>query len=101
MFKNATEKKDNICSRVMTLFSDNSIQIQSSDWQDPIMIATIFPPPGAKEVVFCGYSMLVDRIIVVLQDGTICVYRIDEEGDASILDKIIEANQIKDVNNRG
>lgn len=100
MFKSASDRWANRCEAIMTLFSDNSVQIQSSDWQDPSMKSTIFPPPGAKEVMFCGYSMLVDRIILVLLDGTICVYLLDEDGDASILDRIIESKSIKDAHNR-
>lgn len=64
------------------------------------MISTIFPPPGAKEVLFCGYSMYNGRIFVVLQDGTICVYRLEEEGDTAILDKIVESKNLRDHLNR-
>ena len=49
------------------------------------MISTIYPPPGAKEVIFMGYCMNLDKIFLVLVSGTICVYRIDET-NTSILE---------------
>jgi hypothetical protein len=55
------------------------------------MISTIYPPPGAKEVIFLGYCMNLDRIIVVLVSGTICVYRIDEN-QTTILEKLLYSN---------
>jgi hypothetical protein len=59
------------------------------------MISTIYPPPGAKEVIFLGYCMNLDKIFMVLVSGTICVYRIDET-ETSILEKLLYSNQIKD-----
>lgn len=59
------------------------------------MVSTIYPPPGAKEVIFLGYCMNLDKIIVVLVSGTICVYRIDEN-KTTILEKLLYSNQIKD-----
>lgn len=100
MFKSASDKWNNRCDSIMTLFSDNSVHIQNSNWQDPSMISIIFPPPGAKEILYCGYSMKADRIILVLLDGTICVYRLDEDDDSAILDKMIHSKDIKDRLNR-
>jgi hypothetical protein len=51
------------------------------------MISTIFPPPSAKEVVFLSYNMNIDRIFLMLVNGTLCIYRINEAGTA-ILEKM-------------
>lgn len=80
----------------MTLYNDNSVQLQKSDTDDPQVISTIYPPPGAKEVMFFGYCMNLDRIYLVLYTGTICVYRIDET-DTSVLERLIYSTDIKDA----
>jgi len=83
----------------MTLFSDNSVQLQASNRDDPYQISTIYPPPGAKEVMFLGYCMNLQRIFLVLVTGSVCVYRIDK-GETSILEKLLYSNQIKDSMSR-
>jgi len=62
----------------MSLMQDQSIIIQNSDHKNPRLIATIFPPPSAQEVIFCGYCMNLDMIFLILINGSICVYKIDE-----------------------
>ena len=72
--------KDSEDSRdtIMTLFSDNSIQLQLADSVDPQTLSTIYPPPGAKDVMFVGYCMNKDRVFILLLTGTLCIYRFDE-----------------------
>lgn len=69
--------------------------MQSSDREDPLIISTIFPPPGAKEVMFLNYCSNTDRIFIVLESGTICIYRLDET-NTTILENLLHQNQIKD-----
>ena len=59
------------------------------------MISTIYPPPTAKNVVFLGYCMNLDRIFLMLVSGTICVYRINQ-AETAILEKMLQSNMIKD-----
>ena len=54
------------------------------------MLSTIYPPPTAKNVSFMAYCMNIDRIILMLASGTICVYKLVEYENA-ILEKIIES----------
>lgn len=61
---------------------------------------TIFPPPGAQEVLFVGYCMNIDIIVVVLLDGTICLYKLDHEANTALLDKRIKHSEILDQANR-
>jgi hypothetical protein len=82
----------------MTLFSDNSVSFQSSNRENPFVISTIYPPPGAREVMFLGYCCNIDRIFIVLESGTICVYRIDD--NVTVLEILLHENQLKDNNGR-
>ena len=83
----------------MTLFSDNSVSFQTSSREDSQLLSTIFPPPSAKEVVFLSYCMNLDRIFIMLVNGTMCIYRIDSTGTA-ILEKMHSSSMIKDRNNK-
>jgi WD40 repeat protein len=96
MFRNSDQKEKNTADTVMTLFSDNSVHLQSSDRVDSKMISTIYPPPTAKNVVFLGYCMNLDRIFLMLVSGTICVYRINQ-AETAILEKMLQSNMIKDA----
>lgn len=93
----------------MTLFSDNSIQIQSSTAElkkvqalktgetPPTLVnTTIFPPPSARDVLYLGYCMNIERVFVVLVDGTVCVYRLDDELHTAVLEKRVKSSDIKD-----
>ena len=95
IFKNKEMKQKNASDTIMTLFSDNSVQLQSSDRNDPRMISTIYPPPGVKDVMFLGYCMNLDRIFIMLVTGTLCIYRFDES-ETAILEKLMDSNEIKD-----
>jgi len=64
------------------------------------LVYTIFPPPGAKEVMFFGNCMNLDRIFVILVDGTICIYKF-ENSMAAILVKLIPKSEIKDEVSHG
>lgn len=67
--------------------------------EDPDTVYTIYPPPGAKEIMYFGYNTCLDRVIVVLMTGSICVYRNDNIERTSILERMIHSNQIKDNHN--
>lgn len=95
VFDSKEDQQNNQSETIMTLFSDNSVQLQEADRHNPAPISTIYPPPGAKDVLFLGYCMNLEKIIVVLVNGSICVYRIDESQNA-ILEKILNHNEIKD-----
>ena len=69
---------------ICTLFKDNSAVIQ-----EPVSgktLSTIYPPPTAKEVSYIGYSITLERVLIMLESGTLCVYKIDK--DTAILEKI-------------
>jgi len=95
VYKTSEEENANSSDTVMTLFSDNSVSLQSSDRIDSRVISTIYPPPTAKEVSFVSYCMNLDRIFLMLVNGTICVYRIND-ADTAILEKVSHSNMIKD-----
>lgn len=84
---------------IMTLFSDNSVCLQQADSRDPMTLSTIYPPPGAKDVMFMGYCSNKDRVFVVLTTGSLCIYRFDD-GQTAILEKLMHSNEIKDIMNR-
>jgi len=64
-----------------------------------VTLSTIYPPPGAKDVMFMGYCMNKDRVFILLTTGTLCIYRFDE-GQTAILEKLMHSNEIKDIMQR-
>ena len=47
----------------------------------------IFPPPGAQDVRFFDYCSTLERVLVVLVDGTICVYQVDLHSNNTFLER--------------
>ena len=56
----------------------------------------IFPPPSSQDVLFCQYCMNLDRVIVVLVDGKICIYKLLLEVQEVELETSLVVSEIKD-----
>jgi hypothetical protein len=53
-----------------------------------VIIATIYPPPSAKEILYIHYCMNLDRILLLLEGGAICIYHIDpDRQNTGVLEK--------------
>lgn len=43
-------------------------------------ISVIYPPPEAENIVFLDYCMNLDKIMMLLSNGKICLYSFDRAG---------------------
>ena len=77
----------------MVSFENNSTLLLSPD--DGTIKSTIYPPPtpnSIQQVVFC---MTLNRVLLLLESGSLCIYKVDNRETAT-LDKLQFAKQIKD-----
>ena len=84
---------------MMSLMEDNSVAIQCNDFDNPVQLSTVYPPPGAKEVVFIDYSQSANLITLLLANGNICLYFFEGK-EVSCLTQMTELHEIKDRLNR-
>jgi hypothetical protein len=78
---------------LIVTFDNNSILLLSPI--DGSVISTIYPPPtptNIKKTIFC---MALKRVFVLLETGTICVYKVHKRETAT-LEKIQFPKQLKD-----
>ena len=94
-FKKESDKTANNPVLLYTLCEDNSALIQRLSGEQQ---STIYPPPTGKNLACIEYCMSLDRIFILLEKGTICIYRIDI--DTAILEKLQYPTQLKDSENK-
>jgi hypothetical protein len=68
------------------------VQLFSSE--DHQLTCTIYPPPSGKDIEQIYFISEINRLIAILQSGTICVYKID--GNKAFLDRLIKRDDILD-----
>ena len=94
-FDSLRQKEINSPLAIYIQCEDNSVMIYRPDGKQ---ISTIYPPPTAKELKAVEYSMALNRFIILLKSGTLCVYKFDKE--TAILEKLQYPNQLKDSEGR-
>ena len=77
---------------ILTLLDNNSIIVQD---QSSEVRSIIYPPPKSKQVMALLYSDRLERVIVVLESGTLCVYSIHGTSTA-FMETLIELPDMKD-----
>ena len=81
-------------SFTISLCSDNSAFILSTNQTSRDLKTTLYPPPSAQLISRIVYSMRLDRFIVLLTNSSICIYKKVKE--TALLEKILESTDIRD-----
>ena len=81
-------------SQTISLCDDNSAYIKPTDLTRREYKTTLYPPPGAQVIRRAVYSQALQRIIVMLQNSSLCTYRIFRE--TALLEKLQECAEVKD-----
>ena len=78
--------------------SDNSIVLQrkkeAAEKVGKAQKCTLYPPPSAQEIGVVRYSMLLDRLILMLTNCSLCVYQVNRE--TALLEHIFPQRDIRD-----
>lgn len=80
----------------ISVASDNSAFIQKPDSE---FKCTLYPPPSAQKIEVIKHSITLDRVIVMLSNCSICVYKCQKE--TALLEKIMQQSEIKDAEDKG
>lgn len=59
----------------ISLCDDNSAFILRCDKENREVKTTLYPPPSSNELQSVAYSIRLDRVIVLLTNSTLCVYK--------------------------
>eukprot|EP00347_Sterkiella_histriomuscorum_P004241 403361206 len=76
----------------LILCEDNSVFIQDTLTQK--LMSTLYPPPTAQQTVALFHSRKLNRLLVLLITGSICIYQFNKE--TSLLEKILKPSQFRD-----
>ena len=78
---------------LITTFDNNSILLLNP--QDGSVKSTIYPPPTPTNIQKTIYCMYLKRVFVLLQTGSICVYKVHDRETAT-LEKLQFPKELKD-----
>ena len=59
------------------------------------VISTIYPPPGATEIIQVTQCASRNEVFLLTEQGAICIYRLDHITGTLI--KVLKASQIRDA----
>jgi hypothetical protein len=76
-----------LCDNNSAFVTENSERLKEGK-------TTLFPPPSSQVIKQIAYSIRLSRMIVLLSNSTICVYRLFKE--TALLEKIQEAHEVLD-----
>lgn len=96
-FTSTENQRNNDVRSLFVNFDDNSVAVI-----DPVLRetrCTIYPPPTPSEVCAVIYIRCIERMFLLLQNGTLCVYNIDQE--TGYLEKMTESKQLRDYEGKG
>lgn len=79
----------------ISLCNDNSAFIQNIEMKHK---CTLYPPPSAQKIITLTHSINLNRVIVLLTNCSICVYKVNRE--TALLEKILQQNEIKDCEDK-
>jgi hypothetical protein len=85
-YTSVADKLAGKASFTIALCDDNSAFVKSTT--NPNQKTTLYPPPSAQVIQSISYSQKQDRIVVLLANSTICIYRMFKE--TALLEKIHE-----------
>lgn len=80
---------------IAVLSEDNSVILHDESGK---LVCTIYPPPTANDVKDVFYIRELDRVILLLYSGSMCIFRY--EGETGLLERIIYTGDIKDSEDR-
>ena len=79
----------------VSICTDNSAFIQKLGEQHK---CTLYPPPSAQKIAMVKHSISLNRIIVLLTNFSLCVYKINRE--TALLEKILQQSEIRDAEDK-
>ena len=92
-FHNFADAKLNKVENLIVTFDNNSILLLEPN--DGQVKSTIYPPPTPTNIQKTIFCMNLKRVFVLLETGTICVYKVYKRETAT-LEKIQFPKQLKD-----
>ena len=79
---------------MISLCDDNSVFTKPTNAQANPQKTILYPPPSAAVIEKIAFSMRLNRMIVLLSNSTICIYRMFKE--TALLEKIYQDNEVLD-----
>ena len=92
-FSSKAKIDQNKTEALISTFDNNSILLLRP--QDGSVLSTIYPPPTPTNIAQTMYCMYLKRVFVLLQTGTICVYKTHDRETAT-LEKLQFPKELKD-----
>ena len=81
-FHNFPLQHRNQCEYLIITFDNNSILL--IDPKDGTVKSTIYPPPTPTNIQKTIFCMALKRVFVLLETGTICVYKVHKRETATL-----------------
>ncbi|CDW84829.1 UNKNOWN [Stylonychia lemnae] len=81
----------------LVMCEDNTVFVQDIETQR--IQSTIFPPPTAQQTIAIFHSHKLNRLLVLLITGSICIYQFEKE--TALLERIQQPNQLRDSEGKG
>ena len=91
-FANLKQTRKNQTESMITTFDNNSILLLNPI--DGSVKSTIYPPPTPTNIQKTIYCMSLQRVFVLLQTGSICVYKVSNE--TATLEKLQFPKELRD-----
>lgn len=88
------EKTSGSPSFSISLCDDNSAFTKATNLALPDQKTTLYPPPSAQVIQKIVFSIRLNRLIVLLTNSTLCVYKMYKE--TALLEKIQESSEVYD-----
>ena len=79
----------------MSVCNDNSAFIQRVGEQHK---CTLYPPPSAQKIATVKHSIALNRVVVLLTNCSLCVYKIHRE--TALLEKILQQSELRDAEDK-
>lgn len=97
-YKSLQDKNEGKVSFTINLCADNSAFINSTNLDAPELKTTLYPPPSAQVIQKIVYSNRLDRLIVLLTNSTLCIYKKFKE--TALLEKVQDSREVRDCENK-
>lgn len=85
----------------VSICSDNSAfiqQVRSFPMVSDDQKCTLYPPPSAQKIAAVKHSIALNRIIVLLTNCSLCVYKAHRE--TALLEKILQQSELRDAEDK-
>ena len=94
-FETLEAYRNNQVGFTVSVCNDNSAFIQRVGEQHK---CTLYPPPSAQKIATVKHSIALNRVIVLLTNGSLCVYKIHRE--TALLEKILQQSELRDAEDK-